>query len=99
MKQYFFKVTSDYWQAQNRLQEDAKAVARAIDQILVPEHQLDQFTEDNLYEKITILNSKHHRCKPLRIEVASNYTRSETEESFIIPGVFHLTRYLVKNHL
>jgi hypothetical protein len=99
MKQYFFKVVSDYWTEQNRLQEEAKAVARAIDQIAVPEENMDYFLEHNLYFPINQLNAKHNRCKPLRIEIASSYTHSETEETYIIPGVFHLTRYLIKNHL
>lgn len=99
MKQYFFKVTSDYWTAQNRLQEDAKKAARAIDRVVVPEHQLDEFVQRNIYEAITSLNIRHHRCKPLRIELASSFTHSGTEETYIIPGVFHLTRYLIANHL
>ena len=99
MNQYFFKVTSDYWVAQNRLQEDAKKSAREIDRILVPEQMLEGFVEAYIYNAIKKLNLEHSRCKPLRVEKASSYTHSGSEESYIIPGVTHITRYLVKNHL
>lgn len=96
MNQYFFKVTSDYWMAHNRLQEEAKTVARKMDRILVTEKQLQNFIVGNLYMEIDKLNKKHCRCNPLKIEIATSYTHSDSEETYIIPNVFHLTRYLVK---
>jgi len=99
MKQYFFKVTSDYWASQNRLQEDAKKAFREIDRTLVTEQLLEGFVEANIYNSIKKLNQDHIRCKPLRIEKASSYTHSGSEESYIIPGVTHITRYLVKETL
>lgn len=95
MNQYFLKITADYWCPKNKLSEDAQHAGREFDRLLITEADTDIII-NRLYAKIDFLNKKYSRCNPLKLETAASYTHSGTEESYIIPNVFHLTKYLVK---
>ena len=98
MDQYFFKVTADYWQTQNLLQAEAKTAIRQLDHMLVSENNIDEFIS-GIYDRITDLNYLHSRCKPLKIEKILTFPKSLGEETYLIPGVTQLTKYMVKNPL
>jgi hypothetical protein len=98
MNQFFLKITADYWCAKNKLAEEAQQAAREFDRMLINESDIDIII-NRLYVKIDFLNKKHSRCNPLKIEKASSYTHKGEEDAYIIPNVFHLTKYLVKETL
>jgi hypothetical protein len=95
MNQFFSKVTADYWASKNKLQEEAKQVAREMERQIIPEDGLPAFT-NTIRLRIDMLNKKHNRCKPL---VFYTWTpiKETLDQVFMIDNVFHLELYLVKN--
>jgi hypothetical protein len=96
MNQYFSKVTADHWCPKNKLQEKAQEVARHFERKIIPENQVSLFVSD-LHLNIADLNAKYRRCNSLKIEESKAYTEADRDRCLVIPGVFHLTLYLVKD--
>lgn len=96
MKQYFTKVTSDYWIPKNKLCEEAQNIARDLERRLVPEDDYEEFITD-FWNKIQNANIFYHRCKPLKLEWQKGEPYSSDGEIYCyISGVFHFSFYLVK---
>ncbi len=96
MNLYFAKMTADYWCAKNKLQEEAKIAARAVDRMLVEESRLDEFI-GNLFAAIEKLNQKHPRCNPLELQrFDGTVPINGTDKFFFIDGVFHIAIYQAK---
>jgi len=96
MNQYFSKVTADYWCPKNKLQEKAQEVARRFERKIILENHVDLFVSD-LHLNISKLNGEYKRCNSLKIEESRAYTEKDKDRCLVIPGVFHLTLYLIKD--
>ena len=95
MNQYFSKVTADHWCPKNKLQEEAQKVARNFERKIIHETMVDLFVAE-LNLNISGLNREYKRCNSLKIEESRAYTEKDQDRCLVIPGVFHLTLYLVK---
>lgn len=95
MNQFFSKVTADHWCPKNKLQAEAQASARQMERRIILENHVALFVSD-LNMRIATLNAKYNRCNSLKIEEARAYTEKDQDRCLVIPGVFHLTLYLVK---
>lgn len=89
---YFSKVTEDYWTSKNRVQEEAKQIARSMDRIILAESNIESFKKD-FREQIERLNEKHNRCKNLNLNIWNSQGVNKTDIHITIPGVFKMTIY------
>lgn len=96
MKQYFTKVTADYWNSKNKNQEDAKNIARSLQNLLIDEEDLNDFIE-HLRNEIKLANERNKRCKPLELVIWNElYSLDEgTKCGLSVEGVFRLSIYNV----
>lgn len=94
MKTYFTKVTQDYWNAKNRLEEEAKKIARDMECRLIPETEFEKFKQ-NFIDRIEQANLTFKRCRPLELDFFPDYY--ETGQIFFrIEGVFVMELYEVE---
>jgi len=95
MKRYFSKITADHWSAKNKLQAEAKEIARDMERRIIIESEKLDFTVE-FFDRIDKLNQKYHRCKPLYL---SSWDREDENGTiqYSISEVFSLSLYLAKN--
>lgn len=91
MNYYFSLISNTYMAEKNRLQTEAKDVAKQYDKRLISEEDLPEFKKEVL-EHIDLTNKKHKRCVPLEFENHRGYV-DNTVFVMHIPGVFTLTIY------
>lgn len=97
---YFAKITSDYWITHNKAQEAARQVAQNMDRQLLGNagERLRFITDMKL--RIHNVNQDHPRCKRLEIQSYGSHIgpmKIDTDCFLVVPGVFHMTIYTIKD--
>lgn len=97
MKQFFSRITSDHWKAQNKLEEAAKNVALELERRIIPENKVEDFCLE-AQARITEINDIFLRCKPLQLEIwqprkewsRTNELNLDHDISISVSGVFQM---------
>lgn len=94
MKQFFMKVTADYWNPKNKLMDECQQIARDFDRYLIQEPDLDYFL-DCFNKEINKSHERNKRCKPL-LFYTINEPMGNSEMFLCIDGVFRASVYEVR---
>jgi len=95
MKRYFSKVTADHWSAKNKLQQEAKEIARDMECRIIPADKLLDFKAEFI-DRIARSNEKYNRCNPLHLSIWDR-EHDGNHIQFHISEVFSLSLYRAKD--
>jgi hypothetical protein len=102
MKQYFSRITDDYWTPKNQLEKAAKELARKMDRRLINEMELTDFRLE-FEMQIKLLNQKFNRCKPLELTDSYDHhtipNKKEDDITISVPGVFYMCLFITSHQI
>lgn len=97
---YFAKITQDFWTLKNKVNKDAREIAKQLDGTLLnDETAVGKYLAD-LAEGIQQVNLSNRRCKPLQLQMHGPHIggiKPGKEIYAYISSNFHITIYPVKH--
>lgn len=98
---YFAKITQDHWTLKNKVNTEARMVAKQMDRkLLMNPHERSVYLL-NLQKMIDGVNRSNPRCKPVELNIHGEHLgeiMADRDCFAYIPGNFHITIFYVHDN-